>query len=350
MSETDGTRFRALFEHTDDAVAEVEFADGEPIIRAVNPAFAELFGVDSARVRGKPLPECVSGTSHPDDWMVPDDEPDRTRLQQGSVTGQTVEGPRQLYCRVVPTTADRALAIYTDPAGRQRREQRHQVLHRVLRHNLRNKLVPLLDGTETLSTELSGDLGEQASLMAMAASELAELSEMAGKMEYVMDSAATTESRTDLVAIVRSVLEAYDDTATVDLSIEASEAMVVAADDRLETALAQLVENGVKHTDGEAALSVTVRREQAKGVVEISDDGPGLPENERAVLFGDEPITQLRHSTGLGLWLTKWILGCHGGDLSYDRRDGRTTLTLRVPLATEFTAGGDNRNRTPQGG
>ena len=341
MSETEGTRFEALFEHTDDAVAEVEFIDGEPILRAVNPAFAELFGVDSERIRGEPLSEYVSGMERRADWTEPEDRPASTRLQQGPVTGQTVEGAGQLLCRVVPTTAGRALAIYTDLTERQRREQHHQVLHRVLRHNLRNKLVPLLDGTETLSTELSGTLGEQASLMAMAASELAELSEMAGKMEYVMDSAATTESRTDLVESVRSALEAHGDTAAVAISVEAPGAVVVAADDRLEIALAQLVENGVKHTDGE--LSVTVRREQAEAVVEISDDGPGLPENERAVLFGDEPITQLRHSTGLGLWLTKWILECHGGDLAYDRRDGRTTLTLRVPLATESAVADDSR-------
>jgi len=346
MSEREGTRFGALFEHTDDAVAEVEFVDGEPILRAVNPAFVELFGVDSEQIRGEPLTEYVSAIEHRDAGTEREDRPADTRLQQGSVTGQTAAGTGQLYCRVVPTTAGRALAMYTDLTERQQREQHHQVLHRVLRHNLRNKLVPLLDGTETLSTELSGDLGRQASLMARAARELAELSEMAGKMEYVMDSAATTESRTDIIESVRSVLEEYDDTAIDSLSVEASEA-VVAADDRLEIALAQLIENGVKHTDGE--LSVTVRREQAEAVVEISDDGPGLPENEWAVLFGDEPITQLRHSTGLGLWLTKWILDCHGGELSYNRRDGRTTLTLRVPLAAEATVAGDDRSRISQG-
>ncbi|EMA03720.1 PAS domain S-box-containing protein [Haloarcula vallismortis] len=348
MNKRDATSFRALFEHTDDAVAEVEFVDGKPILRAVNPAFGELFGVDGEQVRGEPLTEYVPGIER-DNWRASDGGPGDPHLQQGTVTGQTVEGPRQLYCRVVPTTANRALVIYTDLAGREQREQHHQVLHRVLRHNLRNKLVPLLDGTEMLAAELSGDLGAQASLMATAAGELAELSEIAGKMEYVMGSAATTESQTDLVESVRSVLERCDDAATVDLVVEASETVVVAVDDRLEIALAQLVENGVKHTNGEPRLSVTVRRERTDAVVEISDDGPGLPENERAVLFGDEPITQLRHSTGLGLWLTKWILDCHGGDLAYDRRDGETTLTLRLPLTTDVTVAGDDRRRTSQG-
>ncbi|KOX95039.1 hypothetical protein AMS69_04055 [Haloarcula rubripromontorii] len=73
-------------------------------------------------------------------------------------------------------------------------------------------------------------------------------------------------------------------------------------------------------------------------VAEVVDDKPIL----RAMLFGDEPIAHLRHSTGLGLGLTKWILACNGGDLAYDRHNGRTTLTLRVPLTAEFGVGGDD--------
>ncbi len=86
-----------------------------------------------------------------------------------------------------------------------------------------------------------------------------------------------------------------------------------------------------------------MRCERTVAVVEVSDNGPGLPEHERAVLFGDRPITQLRHSTGLGLWLTKWILDCHGGELAYDRHDGRTTLTLQIPLAAEVGVGDNDR-------
>ncbi len=77
---------------------------------------------------------------------------------------------------------------------------------------------------------------------------------MAGKIAYVMGAAATTASRTDLVESVRSVLDRYD-AATVDLAVEDSETVTVAVDDRLEIALTQLVENGIKHTDVEPELS-----------------------------------------------------------------------------------------------
>lgn len=329
---SDDDRFRGLFEHTSDAVAEVEFVDGEPIVRAVNAEFVDVFGVERERIRGDPLTAHVGPVG--EDRERPADGAAGTTLCREVVTRETASGPRQFSCRVVSTEGDRALVIYTDVTAAHRMEQHHQVLHRVLRHNLRNKLVPLLDGAERLSSELSGDLGRQASLMAMAARELAGLSETAGKLEYVMESTAVTESRVDLVACLRSVLDEYD-ASTVDITVDGDDAILVAADDRLEVALAQLVENGIKYADSDPGLSISLRRETGDAVAEISDDGPGLPENERAVLFGDQPITQLRHSTGLGLWLTKWIIECHSGTLAYDRRDGRTTLTVRIPLAAE---------------
>ncbi|MBV0902307.1 sensor histidine kinase [Haloarcula salina] len=331
---SDDDRFRGLFEHTSDAVAEVEFVDDEPVVRAVNDAFVDIFGVERDQVRGDSLTAHVEPDGEERERPVDDDRTAGNGFCRGVITRETATGPRQFSCRVVSTESDRALVLYTDVTAAHRMEQHHQVLHRVLRHNLRNKLVPLLDGAERLSTELSGDLGQQASLMAMAARELSGLSETAGKLEYVMESTAVTESRVDLVACLRSVLAEYD-ASTVDVAVEGDGAVLVAADDRLEVALAQLVENGIKHADGEPGLSISIRSEAGDAVAEISDDGPGLPENERAVLFGDQPITQLRHSTGLGLWLTKWILECHGGSLAYDRRDERTTLTVRVPLATE---------------
>ena len=298
----------------------------------MNDAFVDVFGVERDRIRGDPLTAHVEPDGEEREQL--DDGAAGDALCRGVVTRETATGPRQFSCRVVSTESDRALVLYTDVTAAHRMEQHHQVLHRVLRHNLRNKLVPLLDGAERLSAELSGDLGRQASLMAMAARELAGLSETAGKLEYVMESTAVTESRVDLVACLRSILDEYD-ASTVDVTVEGDETVLVAADDRLEVALAQLVENGLKYADSDPGLSISLRSEGEEAVAEISDDGPGLPENERAVLFGDQPITQLRHSTGLGLWLTKWILECHGGSLAYDRCDGRTTLTVRVPLATE---------------
>ena len=67
--------------------------------------------------------------------------------------------------------------------------------------------------------------------------------------------------------------------------------------------------------------------------VTVSDNGPGIPETERAV-FRAGSETDLRHGSGLGLWLAYWAVTSVGGDLSFadrDPRGSRVTLSYRHP-------------------
>jgi signal transduction histidine kinase len=66
--------------------------------------------------------------------------------------------------------------------------------------------------------------------------------------------------------------------------------------------------------------------------VTVADDGPGIPEHELAVLTGDEPITQLSHGSGLGLWLVIWLAESYGGHVRFGD-DGGTTVTVTIPRA-----------------
>ena len=68
--------------------------------------------------------------------------------------------------------------------------------------------------------------------------------------------------------------------------------------------------------------------------IAVTDDGPGIPDEEWAVVAGDSEITQLQHASGLGLWLVKWVADRHGGDLT--RLDvGSDGATVAVDLPTE---------------
>ncbi|MFC7175551.1 hypothetical protein [Halosegnis marinus] len=68
----------------------------------------------------------------------------------------------------------------------------------------------------------------------------------------------------------------------------------------------------------------------------VGDDGPGVPEMEQAVVGREEPVTQLSHSQGLGLWLSKWLTESVGGDLGFAERDGdgrANSVVLRLERA-----------------
>lgn len=102
--------------------------------------------------------------------------------------------------------------------------------------------------------------------------------------------------------------------------------------DPLVDAIDELLTNAIEHADSSTpTVWVTVRDGEAFARLDIADDGPGLPEMERQVLeSGTE--TPLRHSSGLGLWLVRWIVKDLGGDVTARERDGGgTVISLRLP-------------------
>lgn len=92
---------------------------------------------------------------------------------------------------------------------------------------------------------------------------------------------------------------------------------------------------------------VTLRAGAAGGaaVVEVVDNGPGIPEEVAAQLF--EPFFTTKpegEGTGLGLSISRQIAVEHGGDLAFTTRvGGGTCFTLRLPLLAAAPAAGAAR-------
>ncbi len=104
----------------------------------------------------------------------------------------------------------------------------------------------------------------------------------------------------------------------------------------LKRALKNLLENALRHCNSR----VVVRR-QVQGdrmLISISDDGPGVPEDQRGQVF--EPFSRLDHSrsresggVGLGLAIVKEIAGSHGGEVRLGQGpEGGAIFTLVWPL------------------
>ena len=81
------------------------------------------------------------------------------------------------------------------------------------------------------------------------------------------------------------------------------------------------------------ARQVTLARKRYKHalVVQITDTGPGIPENMREKIF--YPLVSGREGgTGLGLTLAQTFVTQHGGTISFDTQPGKTTFTLQLPI------------------
>ena len=156
----------------------------------------------------------------------------------------------------------------------------------------------------------------------------------------------------NLANIAREVVELFDAAAEEKgghLSVAASQPVLVAGDrDLLFDAVANLIDNAIKH--GRDAGQVTVEVVQANGdaVVSIADDGPGIPVNESQQVF--KRFYRLERSrctpgNGLGLSLVAAVARLHGARIEMaDNAPG-----LKFKLLFPLLAGADVDSRaTPE--
>jgi signal transduction histidine kinase len=99
--------------------------------------------------------------------------------------------------------------------------------------------------------------------------------------------------------------------------------------------LGNLVENAVKYGD---SAKVRLFRDDQEAVTEVTDNGPGLPEEELERVFQPfyrAPLARSsnKHGTGLGLAVCRSIARAHGGDVHLIRADRGLVAQLRLPLA-----------------
>lgn len=109
----------------------------------------------------------------------------------------------------------------------------------------------------------------------------------------------------------------------------------------IEQALVNVLENAARFSPANGRLQLNAGADDHEIFFSVSDEGPGIPEDERAKIF-DMFYTAARgdrggQGTGLGLAICQGMVGAHGGRISVaDGLDGRgTCITLHLPLQTQ---------------
>jgi signal transduction histidine kinase len=149
---------------------------------------------------------------------------------------------------------------------------------------------------------------------------------------------------------------------TMSVSVEPADLELEADQERLHQVVANLVENAVRHSPTGGTVSVTACRRGDRVAIEVSDDGPGIPDDEVARVFErfyrpDTARSSRDGGAGLGLAIAKWIVDLHGGEIRPERREPhgcRMVVTLPagpvVAARTPVTRTPPTRtasNRTP---
>lgn len=153
---------------------------------------------------------------------------------------------------------------------------------------------------------------------------------------------ATSLAGVDLADIAERVVERaahQAEAAGIVLTVESAPAPARGEAALLERAVGNLVENAVRHVPRGSHVTVRCARSGGLAVLDVEDDGPGIPAEHAPLVFerfyrGD-PARSRDAGTGLGLPIARAIAEAHGGSLTLERASPGTIFRLAVPAAHE---------------
>jgi signal transduction histidine kinase len=101
---------------------------------------------------------------------------------------------------------------------------------------------------------------------------------------------------------------------------------------RLTQALMNLVINAMQAVHRTGKIEVTACRAEQEVLLEVTDNGAGIPAEKLSSIF-DPYFTTKAEGSGLGLWIAQQIITAHGGRVEAGNRpEGGAVFRVRLPL------------------
>jgi signal transduction histidine kinase len=154
-----------------------------------------------------------------------------------------------------------------------------------------------------------------------------------------LDAAEPVESGPlDLADLCRTTLAArHGDRIRIDAGLQPG-VIIEGNGSRLTRLLTNLLDNAQRHADRRVELTLRADRATHTAVLEVSDDGPGIPDADRDRIF--ERFTRLDDArsrdlggAGLGLAIARDIAGHHQGTLTAEPHPYGARVVARLPLS-----------------
>jgi two-component system OmpR family sensor kinase len=150
-----------------------------------------------------------------------------------------------------------------------------------------------------------------------------------------------------LDALVRQAVGAFSAQAEqrgTDLGVLQADAVSVPGDPHaLRAMLDNLIDNALRYTPAGARVDVRLRREGGQALLEVMDNGPGIPASQRQRAL--ERFVRLNQTeatgSGLGLAIVRETAQLHGATVELDETPGGgLTVRIHIPLASPLTGSG----------
>ncbi|HEY8427735.1 MAG TPA: ATP-binding protein [Sandaracinaceae bacterium] len=262
------------------------------------------------------------------------------------IAALAVEGAR---ARAELRAANRALEALAEERRRAEETAREASRRKdeflaMLGHELRNPLAPILTAVELMKLE-GGAAGEparavierQAKHLVCLVDDLLDLSRITrGRIELALENVELWDVVSAAIERTSPLLEEQAHVLTVDVP---RSGLTVRADPvRLAQVLENLLSNSAKYTPPCGRIAVRARRDGDAIVIEVEDDGAGIPPPLLPQLFapfvqGERTIERAQGGLGIGLSLVHALVSLHGGSVeAHSEGPGKgTRMTVRLP-------------------
>jgi len=252
------------------------------------------------------------------------------------------------WAGIVAHRAELAEQIGRNAVAQARREAAEELVT-VVAHDLRNFLSPLSLRVEVLrqraENEQRADDARDAQGAARTISRLGQLvNDLLDVTRLERGVFHLQPQLIDLGALTKEIAATLESPQhPILVRVQEGTRIGVAADPaRLRQCVENLVANAVQQSPDDAAVSIFVKlrktqRENDTALVEIIDEGPGIPQEMLPRLF-DRYVTGEGRSggLGLGLYLAKRVAAVHGGDLTVESPPGKgARFMLTLPTTSE---------------
>ncbi|MFO7834703.1 MAG: PAS domain-containing protein [Halohasta sp.] len=198
------------------------------------------------------------------------------------------------------------------------------VLNQVLRHDMRNDLQLVLAYSEMLADAVDDDHRSYLETVIESAEHAVELTTTARDMSDILldegDDIGRARLRPALETELDKLRSTYTDAEiTVDGTIPET---TVTANDLLNSVFRNLLKNAIQHNDKPVpAVAVSVIEADETVTVEVADNGPGVPDQQKDEIFGKGEKGLESAGTGIGLYLVQTLVSSYDGEIAVGDND-----------------------------
>lgn len=324
----------------------------------INPAAEGFLNASTKSISGRPVWDLIT-VDYPLEEAFERARGNETPLFVNDVdVGSGMRAPLQCALQIAPLTDGRGhmLMMITPRELAGRMTQNHTVksaaksaigMAEMLAHEIKNPLAGITGAAQLLSMNLDADDLELTDLIVAESRRIVKLLEQVEQFgNLTLPERAAVNVHDVLDRARRSALLGFGAQMKIVEAYDPSLPLALGDKDQLLQVVLNLLKNASEAAgDGGGTItlhtyfehSFRLRRADGSGhslplQIEVTDDGPGLPEHIKADVF-DPFVSGRENGTGLGLALTAKIISEHGGWISVTSVPGKTTFRISLPRA-----------------